>query len=375
MIITRRRLLQGGTYGAAAICAPAILRAHDALASSGSVNVFAWPDYIQANQIEAFEKKTGIAINLTSYGSNEEAEAKLKDTGGKGIDVMFPTITFGANYYAADILRPLDEAKIVNTGNIIESMLNDSLALGAQFQGKRMLLPFNWGTEAITFDSALLPLNDDDISFGVIWNEAFPAKVAVRQKSVIMGVGLYLEAIGKVESNRMLDVYKSEEDARRVWDVCLAFILERRSRIAAFWNTAPEAMAAFKDDGASMGQTWDTTGLLLNREDAKWKYRIPKEGGIAWMDGVGILSAAENVDQAYALINELLTPEMGGLMSQNTGYNSAVQGAADHAGEVYRRQFYEVYKLRELTNLWWWQPDTPWIAPLRQEYLDRITKG
>ena len=375
MTIARRRLLQGSTCGAVAICVPAILRAHDALASSGSVNVFAWPDYVQANQIEAFEKKTGITINLTTYGSNEEAEALLKKTGGKGIDVMFPTITFGANYYAADILRPLDEAKIANIGNIIDSMLADSLTLGAQFQGKRMLLPFNWGTEAITFDSSRWPLNDDDISFGVIWNDAYPGKSAVRQKSVIMGVGLYLDAVGKVESNRMLDVYKSEEDARRVWDVCLAFILERRSRIAAFWNTAPEAMAAFKDVGATMGQTWDTTGLLLNREDAKWKYRIPKEGGIAWMDGVGILSAAENVDQAYALIDELLTPEMGGLMSQNTGYNSAVQDAADHAGEVYRRQFYEVYKLRDLTNLWWWQPDTPWIAPLRQEYLDRITKG
>ena len=375
MTTTRRGLLQTGACGMALLAAPAVLRRADALASSGSVNVFAWPDYIQDNQIKAFEKKTGITINLTTYGSNEQAEAILKSNGGKGFDVIFPTITFGSNYYSAALLRPIDEARIANIGNVIESMLQDSIGLGAVDQGRRMLLPFNWGTEAITFNSSILPLNDEDISFGVIWNEGIPGKATVRQKSVIMGVGLYLEAIGKVESNRMLDVYKSEADARRVWDVCLDFILERKSRIAAFWNTAPEATSAFKEKGAFIGQTWDTTGLLLNREDAKWKYRMPKEGGIAWMDGMGILTGAENVDQAYAFMDALLTPEMGGLMSQNTGYNSTVQGAADFAGEVYRRQFYEVYGSRHLANLWWWRPDTPWIAPLRQEYLDRITNG
>ena len=372
-MISRRTLLKSTAATSVFVAAPAILKASDALASSGQVNVFAWGDYIQANQIEKFEKDTGIKINLSTYGSNDEAEQKLKAAGGKGYDVIFPSITNGNNYYPDGLLAELDEAKLVNAGNLIQSMVNDSVKLGGTYRGKRMLMPFNWGTEAITFNSADMPIADADVSFGSLWMPEAAGKSAFRQKSVIMGVGLYLDAKGEIASNRMLDVYKSEDDARRVWDACARFVIDNKDKIAAFWNNATEATNAFKQAGARIGQTWDTTGLLLNREDAAWKYRMPKEGGITWMDSVGVPSGAENVEQAYAFINALMTPEMGGLMSKNTGYNSAVAGAADFAGDDYKNQFNAVYNAENLANLWWWQADTPFFAPLQNEFVEIIT--
>ena len=371
MSFTRRTVLKGTV---AALAAPAILRAHDALASSGQVDVFAWGDYVQENMIEKFEADTGIKINLSTFGSNDEAENKLLAAGGKGFDVIFPSVTNGPNYYPNDLLAPLDESK-VNMGNVIPSMVRDSINLGATYRGKRYLVPFDWGTEAITYDSSVWPMGDADVSFGSLWAPEATGAAAFRQKSVIMGVAILLDATGEVPSNRALDIYKSEDDARRVWDACTKFILERKDNIAAFWNNATEASAAFTDAGATVGQTWDTTGLLLNREDAKWKYRMPKEGGITWMDSMGVTSGAANVDQAYAFINAMLEPEMAGMFASNTGYNSAVTGAAEFAGDQYKKQFNEVYTEEALANLWWWQAATPYFAPLRQEYVEKITNA
>ena len=373
-MISRRTLLRTAAATGAVVAAPAILKARDALASSGTVNVFAWGDYVQQNMIDKFEKDTGIKVNLTTYGSNDEAEQKLKAAGGKGFDVIFPSITNGNNYYTDNLLAPIDEAKL-NVGNIIPSMLRDSVALGGTYRGKRMLLPFNWGTEAVTIDTAALPIADADVSYGSLWTPEAKGKAAFRQKSVIMGVGLYLEAKGEIQTNRMLDVYKTEDEARRVWDACAKFIIAHKENIAAFWNNATEATNAFKQAGAKIAQTWDTTGLLLNRENAAFKYRMPKEGGITWMDSVGTPAGSENKEQGYAFINAMLDPVMAGMMSANTGYNSAVSGAADHAGEDYKKQFAEVYNNENLANLWWWQADTPWFAPLRQEYVDKITNA
>lgn len=373
MTITRRRLLKASAAAGAVVAAPAILKSHDALASSGQVNVFAWGDYVQKNMIDKFEKETDIKVNLSTYGSNDEAEQKLKAAGGKGFDVIFPSVTNGNNYYPDNLLAPLDEAKLVNADNLIPSMVSDSVKLGGTYRGKRYLLPFNWGTEAITFDSSVFDLSDADVSFGSLWLPDATGKSAFRQKSAIMGVGLYLDAKGELKTDRMLDVYKTEDDARRVWGACTKFIIENKDKIAAFWNNATEATNAFKQAGAKIGQTWDTTGLLLNRENTTWKYRMPKEGGITWMDSVGVPSGAANVDQAYAFINAMFTPEMGGLVSKNTGYNSAVAGAADYAGDEYKKQFGEVYNPENLSSLWWWQADTPWFAPLRQEFVDQIT--
>ena len=72
--LSRRSVLKGA---AAAIAAPVILRAHDALSSSGQVNVFAWSDYVQDNMIAKFRADTGITINLSTFGSNDEAEQKF----------------------------------------------------------------------------------------------------------------------------------------------------------------------------------------------------------------------------------------------------------------------------------------------------------
>lgn len=372
MGLSRRSVLKGSA--AAALAAPAILRAQDALASSGTVNVFAWGDYVQQNMIDKVQKDTGITVNLTTFGSNDEAEQKLKAAGGKGFDVIFPSITNGNNYYGDGLLQPLDENKVA-VDKLIPSLVRDSVQLGGTYRGKRMLLPFDWGTEAITFDSATFDLADADVSYGSMWAPEAKGKATFRQKSALMGVGLYLEAAGKLKTNRMLDVYKSEDEARRVWGACTAFIIENKANIAAFWNNATEATNAYKQAGAGIGQTWDTTGLLLNREDAKFKYRMPKEGGITWMDSIGMPAGAENVNQAYAFMNAMFDPEMAGLFSANTGYNSAVLGAADNAGADYKKQFNEVYNADTLSNLWWWQPDTPWFATLRQEFVDQITNA
>ena len=55
MLINRRSLLKST---AVVLAAPLVLRAHDALASSGSVKVLAWVDYIQPNIAEQFEAET-----------------------------------------------------------------------------------------------------------------------------------------------------------------------------------------------------------------------------------------------------------------------------------------------------------------------------
>lgn len=376
MTISRRFVLKSSAAASTLLAAPAVLRGPAFGQSSGTVNVFAWGDYIQPNMIESFEGSTGIKVNLSTYGSNDEAEQKLKAAGGKGFDVIFPSITNVANYVEKGelLLAEIDESK-ADIDNLIPSMYRDSIQLGGVQRGKRVAIPFDWGTEAITFDSGAFDLGDAEVSYGSLWTPEAKGAAAFRQKSVVVGTGLYLDSIGELESNRMYDMYKSEEDMRRIFDKVSAFIIEHSGNFGAFWNNATEAENAFTQAGCTIGQTWDTTGILLNRQNSKFKYRMPIEGGITWMDSMAIPAGAANVDQAYAFINAMLTPEMGGMFAANTGYNSCVDGAASHAGVEYAQQFSEIYNAENLANLWWWQADTPYFAPVRQEYVDRITNA
>ncbi|MGD9865983.1 MAG: extracellular solute-binding protein, partial [Pseudodonghicola sp.] len=328
MTFSRRNAMK---LTAAAAAAPMVLRATDALASSGAVKVLAWQDYIQPNIAEKFEADTGIKLELTTFGSNDEAISTVRANGGKGFDIVFPSITNAGGYLddnGDSFFAPVPSA--VNMDAVIPSFLRDSATLGGVHAGEQILLPFDWGTEGVTLNRGALNISDADLSFGDLFLQAAAeGKAAFRQKSSLIGAGLYLDAVGEVPSNRMLDVYKSEDEANRVFDGIVKWMLAHKQNFGAFWNNATEATAAFKDAGCVIGQTWDTTGLLLNRDNADFVYRAPKEGIITWLDSFGMLKGAPNKDQAVAFMNFMLQPEVGGMFANNTGYNSAVAGAAD----------------------------------------------
>lgn len=377
MTMSRRSVLKTGLAAGAFIAAPAVLRSHDALASSGEVNVAAWGDYFDKNTVLAdFTKATGIKVNLTTFGSNEEIENKLRAAGGKGIDMLFPSVDTGPNYYKDNLLAPVDEKKF-NAAQVLPSLYRQSLTLGAANRGQRFLIPFDWGTEAITYDSTVVKKGYGDLSYGDLFAEGLAKKVAFRQKSVVVSVAIYLDALaGKPAAERGMALYKSEDESRKAFEAAVAFILKAKANVGAFWNNANEATAAFKDAGCAIGQTWDTTGILLNRDvDKKWKYTMPKEGGLAWTDTMGFGAGSTNVEQAYALANYLFKPEVGAAFANSSGYNSAAVGADKFLSDAAKAGFAMAYPGDAIDKLWWWPMQPGFFGKLRGEYVEKLTNS
>ena len=370
--LTRRSVLkQGAALGALAATGPFVMRS--SLASSGEVNVFSWGDYIQPNIIEVFEKTTGIKVNLSTYGSNEEAQNKLRAAGGKGFDLIFPSVDTRPDYDEGELLQPIDESKLT-VDRIQSALWRSSVKLGAVKRGTRYLVPFDWGTEGMTYDSSQHSFATGAVSYGDLWKDGLTGKVAGRQKSLLVTIAIYLDATGELPSNRGMDLYKSEPDTRRIFEKCLEFAAARKKNIGAFWNNATEATSAFTDAGCSIGQTWDTTGIKLHTDvDKKWIYTSPKEGALAWMDTMAVPSGAANVAQAYEMMNFLLTPEIGGMFANNTGYNSAAVGSEAHLSEANKAAFALAYPAGAIDNLWWWPVFTPWFSGVRSEYVEKLT--
>lgn len=68
---TRRTFVKGAAAtGAIAVASPAYIK--KAMSSSGEVDILMWSDYLPDTWREAFTKETGIKINFTGIGSNEE---------------------------------------------------------------------------------------------------------------------------------------------------------------------------------------------------------------------------------------------------------------------------------------------------------------
>src|SRR4051794_23635736 len=77
------------------------------------VNLAIWANYITPENIQDFEKKTGIKVQVSNYASNEELLAKIQ-AGASGYDIAVPSDYMVKVMTELELLTPLDQAKIPN---------------------------------------------------------------------------------------------------------------------------------------------------------------------------------------------------------------------------------------------------------------------
>lgn len=366
----RRSFLQGGaSLAGLSLSAPFISRSY-AQGSSGVVNIFAWAGYINDEMLGAFEQATGIKANFTPYGTNDELLNQLRANNGAGFDIIWPTVDRVPNYVEFGLVQPIDETKI-DVEKCLPSAWTNSENLGAVVDGRRYQVPTDWGTEAIAFDKDQAQLEYGTASYGNIWKPEMEGRATVRGHSALVGLGLWLEAEGRLPMP-MIEAFKSEENMTAIYDVIVEEAIARKANIAQFWNNENEAQGAFRVNGCTIGQTWDSTAAALSREGLPIGFIAPKEGALTWMEGVAIPSGAENLDQAYAFINWFLTPEAGAMYTNATSINSTAVGAADLISDEAKAFFAAAYPDDALDRLWWWPIQENWFVAKRNEYQDRF---
>lgn len=369
---TRRTLLKNAAaFGALAATGPILVR--DAKATGGELRFLLWSDYLPTGFLDGFVKQTGITVRHVTYGSNEELMHRLQATKGRGFDLIGPSTRLAQQWRNTNLLIPFDGDRL--PADRIQATFQSNAREHWTWNDELYYVPYVWGTEAIAWRTDQYDAAYADLSYGTLWTPGVKGRVMGRPHSMLLGVGLYLDAIGKVPSNRMLAAYESEDEMRRVWSAITRFALKHRDWIKLFWNDAESQINGFQKNDVVIGQTWDGPPLRLKRQGEPIDYRAPKEGAIAWIDGLSIPLDARNTDEIYAFLDYLYTPENAALLSAETGYNPVAEGATDLLDAESRQAFIEAYPDDALENLWWWQPEPKWYAQLRQGFTDQFIAG
>lgn len=366
----RRTMLKGtAAAGSFLVAGPMIVR--NAFSSSGELNLLNWSDEIPDPVVPNFEKATGIKVNTTPFSQNEEQINKLQATGGEGFDLCQPTRDRSPQFKELGILQPFDTGKLTNFGNLIGSMAEGSKSEWT-WDGKLYHVPHCWGSEAISWRTDLATLEYKTLSFGTLWEEQYKGKVQGRPHSLLLSIGLWMDATGKLPSNRMADAFANEDNFKKLYDPILAFAIEHKPWIKQFWDSADNTKSGLLENGVVIGQTWDGPALSLKKEGKPVSYMAPQEGAITWLDGWAMPTGAANTEQAYAWINYVHTPEAAAAVAEGSGYNPVVTGADALLSDVAKKNFAEAYPEDALSKLWHRIPEPSWYAELRTQYSEKF---
>ena len=78
-------------------------------------------------------------MNMSLFATNDELFAKLR-AGNPGFDVIVPGNEFVERMIQADLLEPLDHAKIPNIKNVAPEFINDA----PYDPGRKYRMPYTW---------------------------------------------------------------------------------------------------------------------------------------------------------------------------------------------------------------------------------------
>jgi len=149
-------------------------------------------------------------------------------------------------------------------------------------------------------------------------------------------------------------------------------VTKNKQQLKLIWNDADAQKNGLLNDGVIVGQTWDGPPLALKTAGEAVTYQAPKEGAMAWVDGMSLSASAANSEQAYEFVKFCFEKDPAGKAIDKHGYNSAVLGADSFSGAAYKKNFAEAYPGDALANLNPWPAEPQWYADMRLEYENKF---
>jgi spermidine/putrescine transport system substrate-binding protein len=281
------------------------------------LNFYNWDTYIGENTISDFNSSTGIEVRMDLFADGDELFAKLK-AGNPGYDVIVPTNDTLERMIKAEMLVPLDHAKIPNMVNI------DKPFQDAAFDpGRRYSMPYMWGTIGIGFRKSAVSATPD--SWKVLYDsDEYAGAIALQgDQQTVLGAGL--KYLGYSWNST------DPAELKRVEDLLMA----QKKNIKVFGDDNGQDLLASGE--VTLCQEWNGDIMQIMKEDDDVDYIVPKEGSQVWQDTLAIPAGAPHTENAHAFINFLLDAEAGKEIVETISYPTANRAARELMPDDYKQ--------------------------------------
>jgi len=301
---TRRSFLAGtGAVAAGLSFRPSISWG----AEEAKLNFYNWDTYIGETTLDDFKAATGVEVTMDLFADNDELFAKLKE-GNPGYDVIVPTNDYVERMIGAEMLLPLDHAKIPNFKNVSKPFRD-----AAFDPGRKHSMPYMWGTIGIGYRKSKVKGTPDSWK-ALLDSSEYSGRIALLGDAVVV-IGSTLKYLGYSFNSRNPDEIAKAE----------ALLTKQKPHIKVFADDNGQDLLLSGEVDLTM--EWNGDILQVMAEDDDLSYIVPKEGGELWQDCLAIPNGAPHPDNAHKFINYILDAEVGAAIADFIQYATPNEAA------------------------------------------------
>ncbi|WP_319468357.1 extracellular solute-binding protein [uncultured Pseudodesulfovibrio sp.] len=330
-------------------------------AQAETLKLLTWKGYAPQKVIDAFEKETGIDVEVT-FSNNEEMIAKLRATRGAGFDLAQPSQDRISSVQAKyKIYQPLDYSKI-DASLFIPSML-EAVKKNTLVNGASHAVPFCWGTSGLIINSDKAAGVD---SWKALIDPKFKGRVSYRLKRptlIAMGFALGYDPFA---------LYSDTKAYKAMLDKIAETLIAAKPIVKNYWANGDSLLESMRSQEVFVAMAWDAGGWKLHGENKAIDFKAPKEGALGWIDTFAIPAKAKNVSAAYKWINFIMKPENAGYFSSQEKYATASADALKFTDAAVRANFERSFPQDVIDNIKWYPPVPAKLESIEGKVLDKI---
>lgn len=273
-----------------------------------TLNFYNWDTYIGETTLADFKKASGVDVKMSLFATDDELFAKLRG-GNQGYDVIVPSNTFVERMAAADMLLPLDHAKIPNFKNLSPDFQNPDFD-----PGRKWSMPYTWLVFGIGYRKSKVKGVPDSWKY-IFDSDEYKGRIGVLNEAGDL-CRVVLKYLGKPINN------PDAASLQQVQDL----LIKQKPNIAVFHDDNGQDLLVAGDIDLVFEYNGDIAQVM--KDDPDIGFVVPKEGSQMNSDCLAIPKGAPHPDLAHEFINYLLDAQAGAEISKTISYPTPNAAAA-----------------------------------------------
>lgn len=297
--VSRRTVLAGAAGAAvASTVMPTVGRA------AGELNVLAWCDHADEKLIAPFEATHNVKVNVKTYEGTGTGLSIIEQSSAGDWDILMIDAPDTPMIAEMGIFEPMDESKLP-LGDLFPSL---TAAAFNHVDGVRYAVPEKFGYYGVAYNKEKVDPADMR-SANVMWNSKYKGRVAVydyyfpSMQLIAISMGIHPDSI-------------TMDDLPAIREKLLA--MKPNVKMVGDIVSVQNALVNGDVDMIINGAEFAVSGLMPSMPQLDWT--IFDEGGLMWIQGIGVFKESSQKDLAFDFINHILSPKGQGALATSECY-------------------------------------------------------
>lgn len=303
-------------------------------------------DYIDESLIEKFQEETGIKVEYSTYGTNENLYNELV-INPNSYDLVVPSEYMIQKLAAEGRIQKLDFSRLSDYEQNLSPFIKERIKNIKLKDGSALydyMVGYMWGTMGWVYNTDYVTEQEVSSWDGVFYNSELKKKITIKdavRDSYLVGLAMcYKTELEQAEDNQTISEILNRTDEKSI-----SLVGEKLSSLKAmlygfevdsgkndiilgniYAYVAWSGDAAYAIDVAS-GETEDEDGSIVEENKRRnLSYYIPEEGSNIWFDGLVMPSGSSNYDAVYKFLEFISRSESVYDNMNYIGYTSVMGG-------------------------------------------------